>query len=167
LRENRKRYEKRVVYESDSSTKINANIMNTNKSISKNIPIVRKNKYTFSRKIETPQEIELWIILPAIKKQIARLLLENYNLEQSEIAKILKITPSAVNQYLKNKRGSSIRFTKEVNELIVKYTQRIYDDMENVQVELIRLLKEREVHSLVCKIHKEIDPRFENCNICP
>ena len=66
-----------------------------------------------------PQEVELWYLIPALRREIAKILVKDYDLSQVEIAKILKITESAVSQYLKEKRGNELKFTeKEIRKLL-------------------------------------------------
>ena len=55
--------------------------------------------------MKVPCEIILWNVLPAIRKEFARGLMKNYGLNQEQVAELLGITPSAVCQYLSNKRG--------------------------------------------------------------
>jgi len=54
---------------------------------------------------KTPCEYIVWSVLPTIRKEFAKCMLRNHNLNQKEIAEILELTPSAVSQYLSNKRG--------------------------------------------------------------
>ena len=57
----------------------------------------------FMRKI--PCEYIVWNVLPSIRKEFTKSLMKNYGINQKQVAKILKITPSAVSQYLTKKRG--------------------------------------------------------------
>ncbi len=53
----------------------------------------------------TPCEYMMWNGIPVIRKEIAERMIKNYGLSQREAAEMLGITPSAVCQYLSNKRG--------------------------------------------------------------
>jgi hypothetical protein len=57
--------------------------------------------------LKTPCEYMQWHGLPIIRKELVKSLMHNYGLNQKETAKILGITPSAVSQYLSNKRGNT------------------------------------------------------------
>jgi len=57
--------------------------------------------------LKTPCEQMQWHGLPIIRKELVKSLMHNYGLNQKETAKILGITPSAVSQYLSNKRGNT------------------------------------------------------------
>jgi len=52
-----------------------------------------------------PCEYIVWNILPSIRKEFAISLVRNYGLNQKQVAELLKLSSSAVSQYLSNKRG--------------------------------------------------------------
>jgi predicted transcriptional regulator len=52
-----------------------------------------------------PCEYIVWNVLPSIRKLFAISLMKNYDLNQTQVAEILDLTPSAVSRYLSNKRG--------------------------------------------------------------
>lgn len=52
-----------------------------------------------------PCEYVVWNVLPSIKKELAKSINKIFNFNQKKIAKILNLTPSAISQYLSNKRG--------------------------------------------------------------
>ncbi len=54
---------------------------------------------------KTPCEYIFWNVLPSIRKEICRSLIENNDLNQSQAAEKLGITTAAVCQYLSDKRG--------------------------------------------------------------
>ena len=62
---------------------------------------------------ETPQEIEVWYVLPAIRKEMAKVMADK-GLKQVEIAEILGLTKSAVNHYLKQKRAKDVNFPEQI-----------------------------------------------------
>ncbi|MFH1405899.1 MAG: hypothetical protein ABIG52_01635 [Nanoarchaeota archaeon] len=51
-----------------------------------------------------PQEIEVWYILPAIRKELVLALKEKGH-TQKEIASFLNVTEPAISQYTKEKRA--------------------------------------------------------------
>ena len=54
--------------------------------------------------MELPQEIELWYVIPAIRKQLV-IELKRKGLKQKAIAPILGITEAAISQYNRDKRA--------------------------------------------------------------
>ena len=77
-----------------------------------------------------PQEIEVWYIMPAIRKELCRVLLTKHKLTQKEIAKRLNITGAAVSQYKKDKRGQHVNLPEgvlsEINQLLWWLNQNKY-----------------------------------------
>ncbi len=73
-----------------------------------------------------PQEIEVRYILPAIRKQLTIALAKD-GLKQNQIARLLNITPAAVSQYIKEKRGTT-NFPKNIQEEINNSTKLILEN---------------------------------------
>ena len=120
-----------------------------------------------------PQEIVLYYLFPSIRREMT-LYLKQKNYNNKEIAKILSITPSAVSQYLKNKR-SKFYFEESFKNKIHKKTEQLlkkYDKMskEEYQNEIVKVLNElveiSKKNNVLCKIHKKIDKVPEKCNLC-
>ncbi len=74
---------------------------------------------------KTPCEIIVWYILPAIRREIAKNLVENYGLTQRKVAEKLGITEAAVSRYISGKRGASEIFNKEILKKINESADRI------------------------------------------
>ena len=58
------------------------------------------------------QEIEVWYILPTVRREIVKGLL-NKGLSQNEIAKKLGLRKSTISQYVNNKRGREVKLDEE------------------------------------------------------
>lgn len=58
--------------------------------------------------MKIPCEVVVKDILPMIRKELSVILVKEYGLPQSTVARRLDITDAAVSQYLRSKRGSSI-----------------------------------------------------------
>jgi predicted transcriptional regulator len=77
-----------------------------------------------------PCEYIVWNVLPTIRKEFAKSMIRNYNFNQNKIAEILELTPSAVSQYLSNKRGVvdiiddqiQVEIDKSVRNIVKKRT---------------------------------------------
>ena len=76
--------------------------------------------------METPCQKIVWEVLPAIRAAIAVELVRG-GVSQVEAARMLKIAPSAVSQYLSGKRGYRIGFENEVKESIALLAQDLID----------------------------------------
>lgn len=110
----------------------------------------------------TPQEIEVWYLLPALRKEIA-IKLKRSNISQKDIAKIMDITPSAVSQYLHNKRAKKLDF-KIDKKLIQNAVKNILDNPKSYAEIIQNSLKQS--NKLICKIHKKIEKVHACCGLC-
>jgi predicted transcriptional regulator len=113
----------------------------------------------------TPQEIEVWYILPAIRKEITMSLKEE-KLKQKEIASLLGLTESAVSQYIKSKRAQSVLFNQDMKTEIKNSAQTIKEDPNKIQFEIQRLLALVRESDMICKTHKQFGQISEDCNVC-
>lgn len=62
----------------------------------------------------TPCEESVWHIPPTIRKELAKCLVNNHRLSQKQTAEKLGITPAAVCQYIKEKRGDNQGFDEGI-----------------------------------------------------
>jgi predicted transcriptional regulator len=113
----------------------------------------------------TPQEIEVWYILPGLRKEIT-VALKNEHLKQKEIASLLGITESAVSQYLKAKRAKSVLFGSDIQNQIKESAIKLKEHSSSIQNEIQKLLSLVRDSKLICKKHKEFSAMPENCDIC-
>jgi len=114
--------------------------------------------------METIQELEVWYIIPSIRKELTTALKEK-GLKQVEIAERLGVTKAAINQYLSKKRGNEIKFNETLKNEVRQAASRIntrFDTIKEIQnlIELTR--KER----IVCQVHKMLDKEFNKCDVC-
>ncbi|MGD0327623.1 MAG: helix-turn-helix domain-containing protein [Halobacteriota archaeon] len=87
-----------------------------------------------SSKIRPRCEIIVQYVLPAIRAEMAVRMKEE-GISQAQIARILGVTPAAVNQYVKSKRGTAGQDT-EVLEVIDDYLEEYKDDPGALSVHL-------------------------------
>lgn len=55
--------------------------------------------------MKTPSEVVVWYVLPVIRRELAKELVEAYGMRQSDVGRLFGVTDAAISQYLKNKRG--------------------------------------------------------------
>jgi predicted transcriptional regulator len=75
--------------------------------------------------MKTPCEIIVWNIVPIIRKEFAKNLVDNHGLNQRETANILGITEAAVSRYRSGKRGALEITNNEILNEIKNSTKRI------------------------------------------
>lgn len=86
-------------------------------------------------KLITPQEIEVFYLIPAIRKEMV-ICFKKQGLQQKEIAKILGITEAAVSQYLHEKRAKEFKLPKK----IIKEIEESCKKKKNIIKEITRIL---------------------------
>jgi predicted transcriptional regulator len=100
-----------------------------------------------------PQEIEVWYVIPAIRREFAKVFIKKYKLTQDEAAEILGVSKAAVSQYLHSKRAR-LRLHKIIIKEIEESAYRVIKDKKIVVEEImriIRLMKEKRLFCSLCK----------------
>lgn len=116
-------------------------------------------------KLVIPQEIELYYIVPSIRKELSKVMSKK-GLSQKEISKKLGITESAVSQYLKNKRASKIKFDLKTKKYIEKSAFNIIKGA-HVITELQKISHIMKKDLTICKIHHTYDSNIpKECRLC-
>ncbi|MAG78728.1 transcriptional regulator [archaeon] len=116
--------------------------------------------------MELPQEIEVWYVIPSLRRELAKALMD-FGLSQKEVAKKLNLTEPAVSQYLSGKRGKDVVFSQEVLKKIKNAAQRIKSSTSKLTTNKeIFKLTELVRKTCLCKIHKGLDKERRSCSIC-
>lgn len=123
-----------------------------------------------SSKMIHPQEIEVWYVIPAIRRELAKEM-KNRGMGQMEISEILGVTEAAVSQYLSNKRAAEIKFDKGLKHEIQEAVDNIMNESEEghrtaVMIEIQKIMNIPKLRDKICKMHKECKGVQENCKLC-
>lgn len=110
------------------------------------------------------QEVEVWYVLPALKRAIA-LKMKDMGLKQNDIAKKLNLAKSSVSQYLKNKRASKVKFNIDFEKEIKKSAANIVKK-DNFMHEVENLCKKFKQKGCLCEIHKKYSKVPLRCSAC-
>ncbi|TFG99985.1 hypothetical protein E4H12_00615 [Candidatus Thorarchaeota archaeon] len=142
-----------------------------------------------------PQEVEVWYVLPAIRRELAKVMKtkavprvgedskqKEHKITQKEIAKMLGVTEPAITQYLlkdkgRRSRGDQVgipeRFLSELEKsadsMIEQYEKRgANDDMFEVMTsEINRLIKVIRDDGAMCDIHRLFSAHVKDkCSAC-
>jgi uncharacterized protein len=116
-----------------------------------------------------PQELEVRYILPAIRRELAKALIEKHKLSQKETAKLLGLTEAAVSQYLHSKRAKEVIFSEEVVDEILKSAETILNEKtrQKVMSETFRISSLAKVKHILCDLHRaQSKDDLAKCNIC-
>ena len=103
-------------------------------------------------------EVSVRIVLPAIRRELAKILHKEFGLSQTKIAKILGVSQSAISHYLKDLRGKTLELRKyedimneirEFAKLLVKGA-----DLKTQVKYYCKICSMIFLKGLVCKAHK-------------
>ena len=115
---------------------------------------------------QMPQEIEVWYIIPAIRREIAKSMID-LGLTQKQVAKRMGITEAAVSQYLSSKRAKEVVFSNAVLDEIRKSAKTIEKNEKLLMQEMMRLTNLTGVKHIMCDLHKKHDSKMpSNCGVC-
>jgi predicted transcriptional regulator len=118
--------------------------------------------------MRVPCQITQWYLLPALSAELVREM-KKLGVKQADIARQMGVTPAAVSQYVKGKRGRSITFTPEIGRRIAKFAKRMAaseigeEELSREMCELCILARRSRV---VCGIHKGITGHDRSCSLC-
>lgn len=114
-----------------------------------------------------PQEIEVWYLIPALRREIARIFIEDNKLTQKKTAEILGVSEAAISQYFKFKRAKEIKFSKKELIEIKKVAGKIIDNPNSVMEGLYDLSILFRKSKTICELHRAMDSSVsEKCTIC-
>ena len=115
-----------------------------------------------------PQEIEVWYIIPAVRKELARLLTKEHGLSYEKAGAALGVSKAAVSQYLSNKRANKIKLTPEVKKEVAKSAKVISENPKLALTEMQRILKFMKDHKCSCEVCKKYNKDVINfCGCSP
>ena len=145
----------------------------------------RKVKQVKRRTWMMPQEVEVWYVLPAIRRELAKVMKTkvvprknedgatvDHKITQKEIARMLGVTEPAITQYLLKKKGRRSRGDQvAIPSLILKEIDKSADTMieeyekarlsgqedifEEMTREINRIIRFMRDEGVMCDIHRE------------
>ncbi len=114
-----------------------------------------------------PQEIEVWYLIPALRRELAKIFIKDYGLTQKKSAEVLGITNAAISQYISSKRGKGINFTEKETKNIKKSAEKIIKNKGDLMKELYDLCVLLRKSKTICDIHRGQDTGIsKDCDIC-
>ena len=114
-----------------------------------------------------PQEIEVWYLIPSLRKELAKIFINDYQLTQKEAADVIGVTDAAISQYLKSKRANELKFSKPELEIIKGTAKVIMKDSKSYMKHFYNLCVALRATKSMCDFHKKYDKSVpEGCKIC-
>lgn len=105
--------------------------------------------------MKTPCELIVWNVVPVIKKEFAKILVNEFNLNQRQTAEKLQTTEAAISRYLSGKRGVFDIADKQILDEIRISCERIVKDDNHIFVDEIcrvcRLIQEKQLFDDISK----------------
>ena len=111
-----------------------------------------------------PQEIEVFYILPAIRRELA-VSMKSKGKTQKEIAKLLGVTEPAISQYMSSKRAKQVQFDEPVKQIIHDSASKISDELGLFR-EMQKLMRVMHEHKVICKFHELLGQAPKGCRVC-
>ena len=116
-------------------------------------------------------EITAGQVLPFIRALVAKRLVEGYGLSQSLAAKKLGMSQPAISQYRRELRGrrTGLKEYPKLLDMVNSIARGISEgslNQEQATLEFCRICKYLKIEGIICKLHREIYPNLESCNIC-
>jgi predicted transcriptional regulator len=103
-----------------------------------------------------PQEIEVWYVLPAIRRGMCKELIAN-GLTQRKAAALFGLTEAAVSQYVNSKRAGKVRFNakflSELRNVCLMIREEKMTAYEGLQI----LSREFRQSGQICAIHRKLE----------
>lgn len=120
--------------------------------------------------MKPPCEIVVNKMLPQIRANIVKILIQDYNMKQIEVSKRLGITQASVSQYLSSIRGGDKEFQNifpEMQDYAKAIADRIAsgDDKEMQMALLCEICMKIRYEEKFCSYHRNL-LELESCGIC-
>ena len=115
-----------------------------------------------------PCEVIVQLVLPALRAELAKMLMNEYGMKRGEVADALGISRSAVSQYLMEKRGISLELGEEVDSLLRKLAEMIVNkkSKDDITRSFCEMCKEIQRQGLICELHHFLSKVEDSCKTC-
>lgn len=118
--------------------------------------------------MKVPCQIAQWYLLPAISAELVREL-KKLGVKQAEIARMMGVTPAAISQYVKGKRGKRLSFGTEMQKKIAASAKKIATkafDEEKLMREMCELCISARKSGAACGLHQNLIGSTGECRFC-
>ncbi len=115
------------------------------------------------------------MVLPSLRVDVARSLVNDYGLKPINVAKMMDVSPAAVTQYLKGVRGRGFdetifrngRIKREVDDVVREIVKNPRDHSQVLR-KLCRLCRVIRQEALICDECKKLSPALQDldCTLC-
>ena len=118
--------------------------------------------------MKPPCEIVVWYVIPAIRSELAKELL-NLGMKQKDVSELMDITQPAVSQYITDKRGSGIKLNEDVRGMIHEFASELSEG-KATKAELIprtcKICHNVEIGDVLEQLNIDKSDLGEDCQSC-
>ncbi len=115
--------------------------------------------------IKQPCEVIVFYLLPSIRAELSKELIE-LGLNQQTVSKRLDMTPAAVSQYVRGKRGTAVNFDENIqNEIRSLAKDIVKDDVENISERICEICS-RSWDTQEIMIDDDLTDIPDKCGLC-
>ncbi|MFQ5884672.1 MAG: transcriptional regulator [Thermoplasmata archaeon] len=97
--------------------------------------------------MKQPCEMTVMQVLPAIRSTLARLLMSDHGMNQTQVSQVLGITQAAVSYYSKEKRG---------DESLLKRYPQVGESIVELGGDMVNGMSPKERQERICKICRNL-----------
>jgi len=120
----------------------------------------------FSMKVLLPQELDVWYMVPFIRRHLAHILKNELGQTQKDIAGYLGITEAAVSQYMHTSRGDELVVSEAARAELMLAADELRSGKSFLHV-MNRLLRTQPLIKIKCALHRKKDKAIpEDCRLC-
>ncbi|MDP2717250.1 MAG: hypothetical protein Q8P02_00745 [Candidatus Micrarchaeota archaeon] len=112
-----------------------------------------------------PQEIEVWYVLPALRREMAATLIAMGN-NQKQVSRLLGVTEAAVSQYVHSKRAQKVAFGAKFKHRIEQECQKLAEGRVSAYGALQDLSAQFKHSKELCSLHQALEEVPANCDLC-
>jgi predicted transcriptional regulator len=121
----------------------------------------------------TPSEVAVKSVIPALKRMVAKELVERYGFTQQKAATLLGVSQSAISRYDTRERGVAIDL--ESHPDVVENAKEIVEELVRCNLTGSALAKRIDDltlyvirHGYMCDFHSKVDPAIspKDCEVC-
>lgn len=123
--------------------------------------------------MSVPCEVAVKCILPVVRAMIAKELMTEHRLKQTEVADMLRVSQPAISLYCRNIRGRAIDLEndEDIGKLVANLAAALAENMlsrRDLIPKYCEICKTIRAKGLLCELHKAFDPTInvETCELC-
>ena len=118
------------------------------------------------QKLVHPQEVEVFYLLPALRRDMA-ISLKELGRDQKQIAHILGVSEPSVSHYFNAKRATDVAFSDDMQQAIKK-TARVIKTPQDTLKATQKLLRKIHAEREICKVCHDVNKTSipQGCAVC-